>query len=132
MVEDSVPLIIDLVDFNVTDNPLNPSPKMISANVFQKPENGTIVIDGTTFEDSVFSFMADSNFSGSDQAVLEFLNQDNLPVYITIDFTVLPVDDPPVSRTPSALEHPEGDLNVTMLLAHDSDPGTRQSFLAFA
>ena len=98
VVEDSVPLIIDLVDFNVTDNPLNPSPKMISANVFQKPENGTIVIDGTTFEDSVFSFMADSNFSGSDQAVLEFLNQDNLPVYITIDFTVLPVDDPPVSR----------------------------------
>ena len=125
VVEDSVPLIFDLVDFNVSDNPLNPNPKMESANVFQAPMNGTIQIDGTTFEDSVFSYVPDSNFSGSDQAVLEFLNHENLPVYIDFNFTVLPVDDPPVSRAPSVLEHPEEDLNVTMLLAHDSDPGDK-------
>ena len=125
MEEDSFPLILELVDFNVTDNPLNPDPKMKTANIFQAPENGKIELDGLVFEETVFTYTPDANFSGSDQAVLEFLNREDLPIKINLEFIVLPVEDPPVSRVPSILEHPEGDLNVTMLLAYDSDPGDK-------
>jgi hypothetical protein len=119
LVEDELPLILSLEDFKVTDHPDNSNPGIFDISTSHFPSHGSTEINE---QDGFFTYFPDSNFSGNDQLTLEFLNNDKLPFYLDLDLFVAPQPDPPVVRTPIEIKHSEGDLNVTLLKAYDSDP----------
>ncbi len=124
LVEDGLPLVIHLQDFNVTDHPDNHENGIVSASVDKQGHLGKAEIQESLVGDELeglFSYQPDANASGSDLVSVKFLNKLGLPVHLNLHLSIAPVDDAPVPRTPNLILHPEGDLNVTLLEAFDSD-----------
>ena len=76
-----------------------------------------------------FHYFPDANYSGTDQLILEFNNSHGLPNEMILEFEIEHQEDPPVVLLPLEMKHPEGDLNVTKLVAYDSDPGDINSLI---
>ena len=124
LVEDGLPLVIHLQDFNVTDHPDNHENGIVSASVEKQGHLGKAEIQESLVGDELeglFSYQPDANASGSDLVSVKFLNKLGLPVHLNLHLSIAPVDDAPVPRTPNLILHPEGDLNIALLEAFDSD-----------
>lgn len=76
--------------------------------------HGTATVTGQTFD-----YVPDGNFTGNDVVVVEVNNTSGLTTTLPIYITVNSINDLPVIKTPSVLNHPENQQVIATLSADD-------------